>query len=73
MVDFNRTIGTSQVHSFCFDKYGEASAKCPMCGKNAAISDKHDDRGEPAYSDRMVEQIDGIFYIDTADKILNSK
>ena len=43
---------------------GEASAKCAMCGKMAAISDEHDSNQNHI----TVEQIDGISYtFDTAD------
>ena len=50
-----------------------------MCGKNTAISDKHDytrekDQQEPGTSNMIVEQIDGTHYtFDTADCALMFK
>jgi len=49
---------------------GQAYAKCIMCGKDIAISDRPDDKSESeAYSSRItIEQIDGTSYtFDTAD------
>ncbi|MFL6456688.1 MAG: hypothetical protein ACJ71G_06945 [Nitrososphaeraceae archaeon] len=51
-----------------------------MCGKNTAISDKHDHKGEKDQQDELessnmiVEQIDGTCYsFDTADCALMFK
>jgi hypothetical protein len=51
---------------------GQASAKCIMCGKDIAISDRPDESErdqQEAYSSRItIEQIDGTSYtFDTAD------
>jgi hypothetical protein len=60
---------------------GQASAKCIMCGKDIAISDKPDDKSkserdqQEAYSLHItIEQIDGTSYtFDTADCALMFK
>jgi hypothetical protein len=58
---------------------GQASAKCIMCEKDIAISDKPDDESErdqqEAYSSSItIEQIDGASYtFDTADCALMFK
>jgi hypothetical protein len=57
---------------------GQASAKCIMCGKDIAISDKPDESErdqQEAYSSRItIEQIDGTSYtFDTADCALMFK
>jgi hypothetical protein len=54
---------------------GQASAKCIMCGKDIAISDRPDDKSESerdqqeAYSSHItIEQIDGTSYTFHSDK-----
>jgi len=57
---------------------GQASAKCIMCGKDIAISDRPDeserDQQEAHSSHITIEQIDGTSYtFDTADCALMFK